>query len=456
MKRVAKLLKRRSTRDPTKKNSFESSTTTPIIQQHVVVVPLIPTSVLVDQILPFLDRVSQNRLCATCQEIYHAGRRRGRGRRRQQHHHQQQQHQQQTSGNPYYDFRWPDARFHVGRPIIAVSFASTGNSLAVVVGNSRKISIWNRRRGKCQKLVGHAGIVSNVAFAPTTERELLASSSRTDGTIRLWTTSTSTHDDDDDDDDEQEEEKSTFTCLRVLNIRVFGLKYILFSPASTEIASWGYDGTIRLNAVEDAHFYGSTDWRNNVVVGLKCFHAVAFSRQQRGLIAHSFNNQKVRLWNSETQHTVELFDQDQRIATRRPSDYAAFVTSIAFISDPTAMYKEYLVVGCRVARIKFWDLSNFTCIRTIQLGSGWSGVTHLVVSDDGRHFSCTGEGSQIRVFRVSDGENVATYKEHKDRVQSMAIAPDGTIASGGCDRMLQLRNIHFLAQPATSTQQPAR
>jgi WD40 repeat protein len=414
MKRVAKFLKRKSTRD--RINNEEDASVAPQKQQ----VPLIPASVLVDQILPFLDRVSQNRLCATCKEIYHAGRR------------------QQSSGDCC--FRWPNAKFHVGRPVIALSFSSTGNSLAVVVGNSRKIIIWNRRRGQCQKLVGHSGIVSNVTFAPTRstnneQEELLASCSRTDGTIRLWTPD---GDDGDDDDD-----KSKFTCLRILNIRVFGLKFVLFSPASTEIASWGDDGSIRLNATDDAHFYGSTDWRNKL--GLQCFDAVAFSKQQRGLIAHSFNNEKVRLWNSETQNTMELFDQDQRVAT----DYAAFVTSIAFIPDASAAYKEYLVVGCRVARIKFWDLSDFTCIRTIQLGSGWSGVTHLVISNDGCHFSCTGQGSQIRVFRVSDGKNVATYKEHKDRVQSMSGTPDGTIASGGCDRMLQLKNSHHSVPPAT-------
>ena len=390
-------------------------------QQQQNQLPLIPSSIFVIQILPFLDRLSQNRLCATCKEIYQEGRR--------------QQEMSSRSNNNI--FCWPEnIKFHVRRPIVSVSFSPFGRSLAVVMGNSRKISIWNRRRGPCQKLSDHIGIVSDVSFSDTGDRttnataevEILASCSRTDGTIRLWRSNNN-----------EEDNNTSFSCFRILDLQVFALRFVRFSYGASEIASWGQDGVIRINDVQDDHLHGSTNWRD--ILGLSCLDTVAFSRTKSGVIAHTFNNQKVRIWNWTTGRSTELFDQDDDLAR----DYSAFVTSIAFVStSDTTSSKEYLLVGCRVAKIKVWDLSDYTCIRTVHLGSGWSGVTHLVISrhDDKCHFACTGEGAQIRIFRFSDGECISTYKDHKDRVQTMAIAPDGTIASGGCDRVLLLKSIN--------------
>jgi WD40 repeat protein len=362
-------------------------------QQSTSSIPHIPAAIWVTDVLPFLDWASQNRLCVTCKDIY------------------------ETSKQLGLETAWPEGKFRIRRPVLTVAFSPGGNELAVVPSNSKTILVWNRRRGYDQTLKGHNGAVSDVTFAPN---QIMASCSRTDGSIRLWTTG-------DDDDNYQ------YYCLRKLVIRVFGLQYIRFSPCSELIASWGLDGMIRLNRAEDASLLGSTYWRSRL--GLTCYECVGFStRQQNQVLAHSFNNQTVRLWNWRTQTSMELRDADRTIAV----DYAAYITSIVVLYQPDEG-REYLVVGCRVATVKVWDLQDFTCVRTIHLGTGWSSVTHLVFSRDGSKMACTSEGSQIRVYSAVGGHCIGVFSGHKDQVASLSFSPDGEIlASGACDRTVRL------------------
>jgi WD40 repeat protein len=360
--------------------------------EHEQLLPRIPSSVWVTHVLPYLDRISQNQLCATCKEIH--------------------QTYKQTGVEP----QWPNGKFRIRRPVRTVAFSPSGRTLAIAL-NSKTISLWNRRTGLDQTLVGHYGIVSDVTFAAN---HALASCSRTDGTIRIWTT-------------DDKEDKEQYRLARVLVIRVFSLRYVRFSPDNDMVASWGNDGAIRLNSVHDAHFYGQTQWSSKL--NMACYECVSFPKRHRHILAHSFNNETVRLWNWTTRSSTELRDTEPMF------DYGDFVTSIAVLDDPSEQ-KEYLVVGCRVATVKFWDLNNFTCIRTIHLGSGWSSVTHLVFSQDASFMACTSQGSQIRIFRVSDGHCIETLKGHKDRVESLSFSPDGlTLASGGCDRTMRLWSI---------------
>jgi WD40 repeat protein len=40
------------------------------------------------------------------------------------------------------------------------------------------------------------------------------------------------------------------------------------------------------------------------------------------------------------------------------------------------------------------------------------------------------DDKDLRLWRVADGKEIAAMKGHADRVRSLAMAPDGTIASG--------------------------
>ena len=121
-------------------------------------------------------------------------------------------------------------------------------------------------------------------------------------------------------------------------------------------------------------------------------------------------------------------------------DYESYISSMVMVDLPSG--EEYLVVGCRVATVKIWDLTDYSCLRSFRLGGGWSAVTHLAFSGDGSKMACSSEGSQIRIFEFKTGECVATIKRHRERVESLSFSHDGrTLASGACDRTVRLTTI---------------
>ena len=310
----------------------------------------IPSSIWISQIFPYLDRHAQNRLCVASKDVYEGKK-------------------TLAVKQP-----WPHGRFRMKKKIVlAAVFSPTGDELAFVTANSKVITIWNRQSGFDQNLRGHKGVCSDVAYAQS--NEFLVSCSRTDGRVILW--------------GKQDAESNLYSQLRSLNVQVFTTTFVRVSPDSKEIVSIAdQDGRIYVSNAEDGTLTANTYWRSRLF--LDCYDCISFSTKRNDLLAHTFNNQTVRLWNYSEQHSMELEDNDQT----RIVDYAAYITSIQFVEteDPNAPEHEYLAVGCRVAIVKIWELSDYTCLYTLFLGNGWSAVQHLVFSKDGTKFACTGGG----------------------------------------------------------------
>jgi WD40 repeat protein len=104
--------------------------------------------------VPFLDRVSLNRLFGTNKEI-HA--------------------ESQAVTLP-----WPEKRMQVGSIVLSVEFSPDGGLLASGCSNGRTC-LWNRLNGRFTLLEGHHGDVRRVSFSP--DGKFLASGSS--GTARF-------------------------------------------------------------------------------------------------------------------------------------------------------------------------------------------------------------------------------------------------------------------------------
>lgn len=377
-------------------------------------------------VLPYLDRISQNRLCATCKDIY------------------------ETSQQFGYEAGWPQGKYRFPKPILRVAFSPDSLCLAIVPTNSKTILLWHRRHGLDQSLRGHGGIVSDVAFSSS--NGVLASCSRTDGTIRLWSNKevvstvsncTTTH--------------CHYHCTRQLILRVFGMRYLRFSPCGEMIAVWGMDRMIRLESIHGGSRsnVGTVLMRSRL--GIRCCESVVFPKYSNPkVLAYTFNNEQVRLWNWESQTTTELRDLERTV---RVGDYDAYVTAMTLVhagmTDDNHT-REYLVVGCRVATLKLWDLTNYSCVRSFHLGSGWSAVTNIVFTNDGTKMACTSDGAKIRVFNLQSGECVAHLNDHKGRVESLSFSPDGdTLASGACDRTMRLWDLNAVLSAHMPSQSEA-
>jgi WD40 repeat protein len=93
-----------------------------------------------------------------------------------------------------------------------------------------------------------------------------------------------------------------------------------------------------------------------------CHETVSFSMDGT-MLAYGVNHRLVRLRDLESNINVMLPHSHDV----RSGDYAAFITAVAYSPDGI-----HLVVGCHVATIKFWNVSDYSYTRKIHLGSGWS------------------------------------------------------------------------------------
>jgi WD40 repeat protein len=335
----------------------------------------IPASVLITNILPLLDHKTWNQFITLNKEIYLASR---------------------ILTPP-----WPEGDLRVGKLVTSVAFSPDNETLAVT-SCRKKIQIWDRKRGHYTSLEGHLKHVLYVCFSPN--GNLLASSSK-DGTVRMYSIEPPCH---------SHIIADQFRCIRIFEGHEAGIPYLAFSRDGSSIVTRGYDSTIRLWDVAE----GACRQVFEVPVDLESYECVAFSPCGKTL-AIVIEKEMILLWNL-------LYGTYARLI--QPNH----ITAITY--TPTG---DSLVVATRDGTARFWDISNHSCVRIIEVGSPQSLVNSIVFSPDGTKMFA-GNGSKIQVLNMNDGSFAATLRGHKDRVESLSVSPDGhTLVSGGDSK------IHF-------------
>ena len=114
------------------------------------------------------------------------------------------------------------------------------------------------------------------------------------------------------------------------------------------------------------------------------------------------------------------------------------VTSIAFSPDGKTF-----VSGSADNTLKLWDVSTGKEIRTFRGHSG--DVTSVAFSPDGK-IIISGSGglfdNTLKLWDVSTGKEIRTFRGHSDDVTSIAFSPDGkTFVSGSADNTLKLWDV---------------
>jgi WD40 repeat protein len=93
---------------------------------------------------------------------------------------------------------------------------------------------------------------------------------------------------------------------------------------------------------------------------------------------------------------------------------------------------KYALGGCSDKTLKLWDISTGKEIRTFKGHSDW--VRSVAFSPDGKYALSGSDDGSIKLWEVSTGKKVKTFNWHNTDVYSVAFSPDGKkIVSSGRD-----------------------
>ena len=135
-------------------------------------------------------------------------------------------------------------------------------------------------------------------------------------------------------------------------------------------------------------------------------------------------------------------------ATEKPEvfvqlGHSSYVFAVAFSPDG-----RYAMSGSGDNTLKLWDVSTGREVRTFRGHSNY--VNSLAFSPDGR-YALSGSGDQtIKLWEVATGREIRTFSGHSDYVRSVAFSPDGSNAlSVSRDNTLKLWDIQTGRTKAT-------
>ena len=233
-----------------------------------------------------------------------------------------------------------------------------------------------------------------------------------DKTIRLWDVSTGKN-------------VSTFIGHTELP------RSIAFSPDGTTLVSGSQDETIRLWNVSTGKNICTLTGHTGMV------ESIAFSPDGTTLASGS-QDETVRLWNVSTGENINILGkidttsaavQMLQIVSGQASistQHRSPVTSVAFSPDGAI-----LASGDIRGAVKLWDVSTGRNIKTFRGSGGLSKSVAFTPDGTKLAFSTSGGYGTVEIWDVSTGTTINTISGHLDGVRTIVFSPDGTKLAAG-------------------------
>jgi WD40 repeat protein len=303
--------------------------------------------------VPFLDRVSLNRLFSTSKEIH-------------------------AEASRAVTLPWPEKRFRVDSRVWGVTFSSDGGLLAYGCHHNT-VRIWNRSDGQCTVLEGHTDAVRSVSFSP--DGKSLASGSY-DRTIRLW--------------------KLDDSSYRVFEGHIDEIISVKFSPDGSTIASGANDhgGSVRLWDISDGRCIRSL--RDIQMLGV---NSIAWSLDGATIAVADYSG-RIFFWDiSSEQNTIRA---PAVMQGHEGGGWGSVGSTITYSSDG-----RYLAsVGGHDKTVKLWNVANLSCAKVFT--GHTQPVQSVCFSPSGKILASGSSDFCVRLWNVEDtnGSCLRTLSGH--------------------------------------------
>lgn len=201
---------------------------------------------------------------------------------------------------------------------------------------------------------------------------------------------------------------------------------VSFSPDGQLLASASFDGTVRIWRASDGAFIRS-------ISNPRQMRTVAFSPDGT-LLAGAGGDNNVYLWKTSDWSTAKTL-----------TGHANDIYVVTFSPDGTR-----LASGGYDKTVKVWNVATGANLYTLSGNNG--NVYGIAFTPDSARLAYTdGEGSTLRVHRVSDGARLALYTQDVPEVQTLAFSPSGLLAYGVVNERVYLARIDATnSTPATN------
>lgn len=298
----------------------------------------------------------------------------------------------------------------------SVAFSPDGKTLAV--GTHNAVQLWSVEEKKSvSALKTGSGYVKSLAFLPGGQKLAVGAYQ----SASVWDVASGSKERD------LPKHRGFVTSLAV-------------SPDGKLLATGCDDEAARLIRIEDGALLQTLEHDRDPV------QSVAFSADGKSLATAAGDETRVtrpgiaKLWDVESGKLIRDFE-----------GMAKYATSVAFADKGTK-----LIVGSADEKAYVFEIESGKPLGFF--GGHARPVTSIAMSLDGQ-IAITGSGgravgkNELKVWRIADGEVLATTEEHEAKIAAVALSPDGkTVATASYDKSVRLWDVS-LSSPTNS--QPA-
>jgi WD40 repeat protein len=204
-----------------------------------------------------------------------------------------------------------------------------------------------------------------------------------------------------------------------------GINYAAFSPDGKIIAAGLSGGKIMLFDLASGDTIRITDGHADGV------YAISFSPDGNTFISGSAD-QTIKLWDTASGDLIKTFNA--RSGEANPKTYRAEVNSVAFSPDGRTV-----ISGLSDNTIKLWELTSGNLLKTFKGHS--NSVESVTFSPDGRTFVSGSLDYRVGLWDISKDRPIGTFK-HSSIVLSVMFSPDGnTVVSAGYDKAINMWDV---------------